>query len=252
MFWSVTYMPYREAVEGLIELPEAKGRGWLAVVDEVRTVSAKQLRQLALEAPIKAPDIVLPRTPAVFDVEAARRYFSNSWVPVEVPVEELRAVMPGGVVSRRAWRVGISPLIVDVFEGGMMAKLTSVGEGLCLALAEDGADKRLATISVERKIHVCHCAEFAEKGFCKHLLLATFHFHEAILDRWGKLLSSPTPEEWLESFTLAQQHQHRRTMLCNWLYYFTKECYARLEFKAGKYRFQNSVKKAIRQMEVNA
>lgn len=242
-------MSFRDAVEGLIELPEAKASGWLAVVDELHTVSARQLRQLALEAPLKAPDIVVPKSARAFDVEAARRYFSDGWVPVEVSVEELRAVMPSGVVSRRAWRVGISPLIVEVFEGGLAAKLASVGEGVHLALAEDGAEKRLATVSVERKIHVCHCADFAEKGFCKHLLLAVFHFHEAILDRWGKLLASP-PEEWLESFKLAQQHQHRRTMLCNWLYYFTKECYARLEFKAGKYRFQNSVKKAIRQMEV--
>jgi len=74
---------------------------------------------------------------------------------------------------------------------------------------------------------------------------------EAILDRWGGLLASP-PDEWLKSFKLAQQHQHRRTMLCNWLYYFTKECYAKLGFVSGKYRFQNSVKKAIRQMEVKA
>ena len=112
-------MSYRDAVEGLIELPEAKASGWLAVVDELHTVSARQLRQLALESPLKAPGIVVPKSARAFDVKAARRYFSDGWVPVEVPVEELRAVMPSGVVSRRAWRVGISPLIVEVFEGGL-------------------------------------------------------------------------------------------------------------------------------------
>jgi hypothetical protein len=246
-------MSYSQAVEGLIDLPMAKGGGWLAVVDVVHTVSAKQLKQLALEAPLRAPDIVLPRTAAVFDVKAARRYFSNGWVPVKVSIAELKAIMPSSVVSERAWRVGISPLIVEIFDLGMTAKLTSVGRGsdaLYLTLTEGEGGKYLATIYMERKVHVCHCNEFAEKGFCKHVLLGVFHFHEAILDRWGELLASPTAEEWLESFTLAQQHRHERVMLCNWLYYFAKECYAKLEFKAGKYRFQNSVKRAIRQMEV--
>jgi len=250
-------MSYEQAVRDLIELPEVKSSGWLAVVDEVRTVSVAQLRQLASDSPLTAPSIVFPRRPKVFDVAASKSYFSNSeWVPVKVTVSELRAIMPGGVVSDRAWRVGLSPAIADLFKEGMVARLAIVEvdcEKICLALADE---KHLATIALERKLHVCHCAEFASKGFCKHILLGVFHFHEAILDRWGKLLDqvprSPSAAEWMESFRLAQQHMHRRIMLCNWLYYFIKDCYATLQFKAGKYRFQNAVKKAIKQMEVKA
>ena len=238
---------YREAVEGLIDLPEAKGSGWLAVVDEVHTVSARQLRQLAAKFRIKPPTVQLPKNPVVFDYSAARSFFSDGWVPVDVTVDELMGVMPKGVVSWKAWRVGVSPKIVKAFEGGMATRVAST-DGHCLSLVEDGGDKYLASILVERRIHVCHCREFGEKGFCQHLLVALFHFHEAILELWGDEASPPKPSERLESFRLAQQHQHRRTMLCNWLYYFTKECYAKLEFKAGRYRSAASIRKAIKQM----
>ena len=241
-------MSFKDAVEGLIEFPEARGRGWLAVVDELHTVSVEQLRQLATNFRIKPPAVQLPKSPIVFDYNAARSFFSDGWVSVDVTVDELRGVMPKGVVNWKAWRVGVSPKIIKAFEGGMATKVTST-DGHCFSLVEDGGNKYLASILVKHKIHVCHCQEFGEKDFCQHLLVALFHFHEAILELWGDKASPPKPSEWLESFRLAQQHPHRRTMLCNWLYYFTKECYAKLEFKAGRYKSMASIQKAIKQME---
>lgn len=232
-------MSYSDAVEGLIEVPEVGGRGWLTVVDEVHTLSAEQIRQLT-RGVLSIPALRIIPTQRIFDEVAAKSFFNSlQWVPVFIPVEELREVMRG-VVSSEARRVALSPFLVSLLKGAdFEMKLVTV-DGMILALERSsGGEENLAAIDLKQNAFACHCDEYEASSLCKHVLLAFFHVRDVILE------GRADADEWREAFKRAQQHRHRRTMLSNWFYYFIKHCIAPSCFAFGKYESLSAVEKAI-------
>jgi hypothetical protein len=229
-------MSYRDAVEGIIEAPDVRGRGWLAIVDEVRTLSAEQTRQLTRGA-LSIPALRIMPTRRIFNEAAAKSFFNSlQWVPVSVSIEELREVMRG-VVSSEARRVALSPFLVNLLK--LEVKLVT-DDDMILALERSlGGEENLAAIDLKRKAFACHCDEYEASSLCKHVLLAFFHGRDAILE------GRADADEWREAFKRAQQHKHSRTMLSNWFYYFIKHYIAPSCFAVGKYESLSAVEGAV-------
>jgi hypothetical protein len=160
------------------------------------------------------------------------------WNPTNIPLSELKNVMPSGVVSDNAERVGISQALINLFEEEMIVKVAVTGQRLLL-LAEEDHQKYLATVDLEKKVFACNCPLYDGELPCKHVLLTICHYHDIILGRYA----SHKAHIWREALIKAQQHTHRQVMLCNWIYYFFKEFVSHLNLKAGRYEDLKAVER---------
>jgi len=162
---------------------------------------------------------------------AAMKLFGRyGWIPTNIPLSELKNVMPSGVVSDNAERVGISQALINLLEEEMIVKVAVASQRLLL-LAEEEHQKYLATVDLEEKVFACNCPLYDGELPCKHVLLTICHYHDIILERYA----SHEAHIWREALIKAQQHTHRQVMLCNWLYYFFKGFVSHLNLRAGRY-----------------
>jgi len=200
-----------------------------------------ELRQLSRKASLTIPAVRLVSGQAVFNETVAKKLFGGSeWVPTNIPLSELKSVMPSGIVSDKAEKVGISHALNNLFEDEMVAKFTVVSQRL-LSLAEEGRSKYLATVDLQTKVFACNCPVYDGKLPCKHVLLTIYHYHDILL----KLYASHEVDVWREALVKAQQHAHSQAMLCNWLYYFVKGFVSHLNLRAGRYEDLKAVERLV-------
>jgi len=238
-------MQYRDLVEDLIEIEgEHRFTGWLAVVDEVHTLTAENLRSLSQYAPKQLFQIAVVPTGLRFDERMARWFFAatRTWRECEgVSVNELRAVMPSGVVSPNAKRVAVWEPIKRAFSRNV-AKVSTANNLLLTAITGTDVQQYLTCIDLEKMLFACSCPAYNADDenswkrhiLCKHLMLSIYHHHEILLEKSGE-----DPREWISSLSAAQNHPHSDIMIPNWLYYFIKRVFAGMGFEAG--RFENPI-----------
>lgn len=240
---------YRRMVEGILELPDVELKGWLAVVNDVHTITVKELGQLSQFVPTPLFEVKLVEGDIKFDGRmaawffAATRAWEEKW---EVTLEELVATMSPGVVSEKAKRVAVWKPIERAFERTVV-KVTTTKDALFAAIT-GGEKDYLTCIDLKNRLFACSCPAFNNGGkrhaICKHLLLSIYHHNDALLEESGEETRS-----WRESLSRAKNHPEKRIMLVNWLYYFIKNVFVRMGFKTGHYEDPNQVEKALELME---
>jgi len=248
-------MSYRDLVEDLIEIQdETAFRGWLAVVDEVHTLTAEDLRSLSQYAPKQLLQITITPTGLKFDEKMARWFFAatRTWHECEgVSVNELRSIMPPGVVSRNAKRVAVWEPIKRAFSRNVV-KVSAANNLLLTAVTGSGVQQYLTCMDLEKMLFACSCPAYNADDnnsrkrhiLCKHLMLSIYHHHEFILEK-----SDEDPEEWISSLSAAQNHPHHTSMIPNWLYYFIKNVFAGMEFEAGRFENPDKVREVLALMK---
>ena len=244
-------MKYRDLVEDMIEIEGEHGfKGWLAVVDEVHTLTAENLRSLSQHAPQMLLNIRLVPAGLKFDGRMARWFFAatRTWRECGgISVDELRSIMPRGVVSRNAWRVAVWEPIKRALSRNVV-KVSAADNLLLTAVAGSGAQQYLTCIDLERMLFACSCPAYNADDedswkrhiLCKHLILSIYHHNEFILERSGF-----DPQEWVSSLSAAQSHPHYAVMIPNWLYYFIRNVFACMGFEAGRFEDPDRVREAL-------
>jgi len=247
---------YSGLVENIIEVHESyELTGWLAVVDEIHTVTAEDLERLSWHVPDVLSEVSLIPTGLKFDEKMANWFFAatNSWRICEgVTVKELRAVMPPGTVSPRANRVALWTPIKRAFDRSV-SKVSKAGDAL-LTCISGGSKSHLTCLDLGNRLFACSCPAYNSKRenerkrhvLCKHLMLSIYYHNSSVLRRFSMLKKE---SDWSRSLSLAQFHQHRNVMLCNWLYYFIKKIFAPLSFEAGLFKSQDQVNEILALME---
>ena len=248
-------MQYRDLVEDLIEIEgEQRFTGWLAVVDEVHTLTAEDLRGLSQYAPKQLLQITITSTGLKFDEKMARWFFAatRTWRECEgISISELRSIMPRGIVSPNASRVAVWEPILRAFNRNIV-KVSTAGNMLLTAVAGSGVQQYLTCIDMEKMLFACSCPAYNADDensrkrhiLCKHLMLSIYHHHEVLLEKSGV-----DPREWISSLSAAQNHPHHMVMIPNWLYYFIKNVFAGMGFEAGRFENPSQVKKVLELME---
>jgi len=229
-------------------------RGWLAVVDEVHTLSAGELRSLSQFAPQPLFNIDLAPTGLKFDEKMARWFFAatRAWRECYgVTLGELRSVMPLGVVSPKAERVAVWEPILRAFNRSIV-KVSTANNLLLTAVAGSGVQQYLTCIDMEKMLFACSCPAYNADDensrkrhiLCKHLMLSIYHHHEILLEKSGE-----DPWGWISSLSAAQNHSHSNIMIPNWLYYFIKRVFASMGFEAGRFENPSQVREVLELIE---
>ena len=204
-----------------------------------------ELMQLSRKASTRIPAIRLVPSQKTFNETEAKKLFGrNEWVPTNLPLSELKSVMPFSVVSDKAERVGISQALINLLEEDIVIKGIATCHRLLL-LVEEGDKKYLATVDLEGKVFACNCTVYDGKLPCKHVLLTIYHFHDILLEHH----TGREADVWQEALVKAQQHAHSQAMLCNWLYYFVKVFVSHLNLKAGRYEDPKAVERLVALLE---
>jgi len=244
-------MRYRDLVEDLLEIQnEPVLAGWLAVVDEIHTVTAEELKALSQHVPEELLHLTIIPLGLKFDEDLARWFFAatKTWRECRgISVQELRRIMPLGVVSRNAKRVAVWDPLLRAFSRNVV-KVSRAESALLTSVTGSGVQQYLTLIDVEKRLFSCSCPAYNtdnENNFkrhilCKHLLLSIYHHHSAILEE-----SNEDPKEWLRSLSAAKRHREHRVMLANWLYYFVKRVFAPMEFEASQFEDENQVREVL-------
>jgi len=248
-------MQYRDLVKDLIEIEgEYRFTGWLAVVDEVHTLTAEDLKSLSQHASKQLPKIAITPTGLKFDEKMARWFFAatNAWYECDgVSIDELKTIMPSGVVSPNARRVAVWDPIRRAFSRSIV-KVSAANNQLLTAVSGSIARQYLTCIDLEKKLFACSCPAYNADDenswkrhvLCKHLMLSIYHHHELLLEKSGE-----KPGEWISSLSAAQNHPHHAVMISNWLYYFIKNVFAGMGFEASRFKNPSQVKKVLELME---
>ncbi|OYT46582.1 hypothetical protein B6U84_00075 [Candidatus Bathyarchaeota archaeon ex4484_40] len=244
-------MSYSNLVEDLLDFDfqDEPARGWLAVVDEVHTLSAGDLRSLSQYAPHQLFQVDLAPTGLKFDEKMAKWFFAatRAWrESYDVTLDELRSVMPPGVVSSRAERVAVWEPIMRAFNRNVV-KVSTAGSLLLTAVTGSGVQQYLTCIDLEKRLFACSCPIYNHEDeterkrhiLCKHLMLSIYHHNQLILEESGD------SRDWSSSLKAAQNHPRSDVMIPNWLYYFIKKVFAKMGFEAGLFKDPNQVEEVL-------
>ena len=203
------------------------------------------VRQLLRKALPRSLTIRQGFSPAIFNEIAAKKLFERyKWIPTDIPLSELKSIMPSGIVSVNAESVGISDALKNLIER-RKDKFVVVGQRLLL-LAKEVYGKYLATVDLKSKVFACNCPLYNGEMPCKHFLFIIYHYHDSLLKLYA---SHEEAEVWRKAFVKAQQHADSQAMLCNWLYYFAKEFVSHLNFMAGRYKDVKAVERLAALLE---
>jgi hypothetical protein len=242
---------FKDLVDGIIEVDEAKAEGFLAVVDDYHTVNAEELKHLAQNVPQQLYTVKIVPTGLVFDEKFSRWFFAatREWREIDfLTVDDLKAVMPPKTVSRNANRVAVWGPILRAFNR-TPAKVTRAGKMLLTSVLGD-EEPYLTAVDLENKMFACSCPAYNHEDenwrkrhlLCKHLMLSIYHHHPSILEAYGDNGS------WEKSLKKCQKHPHSQIMLANWLYYFVKKVFAKLNFQAGTFEDWDAVDSVLNTM----
>jgi len=251
----VVEISYSNLVEDLLDFDfqDEPARGWLAVVDEVHTLSAGELRSLSQFAPRPLFNIDLAPTGLKFDEKMAKWFFAatRAWRECyDVTLDELRSVMPPGVVSPKAERVAVWEPIMRAFNRNVV-KVSTAGNLLLTAVTGSGVQQYLTCIDLRKRLFACSCPIYNHEDeterkrhiLCKHLMLSIYHHNQLILEE-----SRANFNDWSSSLKAAQSHLRSDVMIPNWLYYFIKKVFAKMGFEAARFN-PNQVEEVLILME---
>ena len=180
-------------------------------------------------------------TDYAFDEQSAAWFFSatRGWREVDISLDELRAIMPPGVVSPKARGVSVWPPIVGTLTR-TVSYATRSGSQL-LSAVTGGEDTYLTAIDLEDRLFACSCPAYLSEKLgdprrhilCKHLMLSIYHFSDILLEK------QPHAEAWRK----AKRECVRRGIyyVVNWIYYFIRRVFAGLGFQAGVFRDEKHV-----------
>lgn len=239
-------MGFRSAVEGIIvfgEKPEKYG-GWLAVLEDVATLSHEEYERLRRAAKPSIP-VWLEPAGITFNKSMATYFFNatRQWVDrPEVTVIELINMMPYGVVSKKARKVAVWRPIERALTN-VTARVTATDKYL-LADIDGTTGRHVTCIDLEEKLFACTCPAYGDGTakrhvLCKHLMHSIYRHSEEILSYAG------ASGEWIESLKSCQKHHHAHVLVCNWLYYFIKHVFADLSFQSARLLNPEEVREAF-------
>jgi len=202
---------------------------------------SRMVRQLLRKALPRSPAMRQEFSQAILNETVAKKLFGRyEWIPTNIPLSELKSVMPSGVVSDKAENVGISHALKNLIEERRVEKFTIVDQRLLL-LAEEVYGKYLATVDLKSKVFACNCPLYNGEMPCTHVLLTIYHHHDILLELYG----GQEADVWQKALVKAQQHAHSQAMLCNWLYYFVKNFVSHLNFRAERYKDLKAIERLV-------
>jgi acetyl-CoA carboxylase beta subunit len=118
-----------------------------------------------------------------------------------------------------------------------------------VTIIQGGKKEYLTCFDLKNKQFACTCDAFnatAEKErvrhlICKHLFRTIYHHYEAFTPL---KINNPWNES-LKEIEKTVNQKDKSVLLTNWLYYFTRHVFAKLEFKATTFKAVKSAEEAI-------
>jgi len=238
-------------VSAQIKLPKAT---LLLTIDDVCPhIPLKTLRQITSNDATLAKMLQLEMGGLIFDENLSKQFFSSTgWRTASafgstISITDLNTLMPPGVVSGRAHSAAVWYPILSAFDRGI-GRTTMIQDKL-VTIIQGGKKEYLTCFNLKNKQFACTCDAFnttAEKErirhlICKHLFRTIYHHYEAFTPL---KINNPWNES-LKEIEKTVDQKDKTVLLTNWLYYFTRHVFAKLEFKATTFKTVKSAEDAI-------
>jgi hypothetical protein len=237
-----------------VKLPKAP---ILLTIDDVCPhIPLKTLRQVTTSNGDLIQMLGLTQDPVIFDETFVKWYFSSSrWETAKshgssLDVDALLQVMPTGTVSNRAHHVCVWAPIIRAFERNV-GHATMVGNKIVTIVSGD--TDALTCIDLQKKSFACTCSGFnsddederKRHALCKHLLRSVYHHYEAI---FSVLEPTTNLNPWTTSLSTIEQYPleaDRKVLITNWLYYFVRRAFTKLELHLARFEDLEAATQAI-------
>ena len=168
-----------------------------------------------------------PMESTLFDKQRAFLLFSSgeNWQNVNIGLDELRSIMPPGVVSPLATRVAVWPPIIRALN--MTASLLDKGTTIIL-MVKDKTGEHTAKIDLVRKLLTCYCPAFQEKPdrLCDHLLALIYVLSDLLLETH---VEDALRKLWKQSKEKCVKKGIN--YVANWLYYFIRHVFPLMGYR---------------------
>jgi len=234
----------------------------LLTVDEICPhIPLKTLKQITTSDEELAQMLRMTGGNAVFNENVAKAFFAtHRWGSANnyggsVTVDVLKRIMPSGVVSDRAHHVSVWDPIMRAFEKNV-GKTTMVENKIVTIVS--GESENLTCVDLENRQFACTCPNFnSDKDdkrkrytLCKHLLRTIYHHYEAI---FSELEPTTNLNPWTRSLTEIEQYgneEGKRVLMANWVYYFVRHVFTKLELSSSRFEDVETAKKAVEVLTV--
>jgi len=198
----------------------------------------------------------------VFTKEFAKWFFASTrWKPAKtigsnISVEVLRRVMPPRVVASKARYVGVWDPILRAFDRSV-GKTVLIEENIVTILV-GGQQPVVTCFNLRDKLFACSCPAYSDTSrgenwlkrhlLCKHLLKTIYHHYKLL----ARSLSKEELEPWNASLSYIESRfprvEDKTALITNWLYYFTRKVFSKLNFRSAFFKNPQLTQRAVRKL----